>query len=260
MKYTKYVLALASALGVAHASVVYDFSSLATGQDVNGYSGWSASQSNPSFPFGFGFDNSGNHALALGGAYVTANIPTETVSVAGPSYKLLSTTAGQTGASVTMNLFLVDSTNAYSDRDTFSVSVSDSLGNTLASLFFIPRDQDSTPESSTGLWDLSYDFYDGTGVHTTAYSSAELELYTLTFSFGASASIDFGSGHFTGTPSLYNDANTLGDLTYGWTATNGVGAGGDNILVVDNVTFVPEPSAALLGAVGALGLLRRRRA
>lgn len=41
-------------------------------------------------------------------------------------------------------------------------------------------------------------------------------------------------------------------------ALNG-GASGDPLKLANTVTVIPEPSAALLGAIGALGLLRRRR-
>jgi hypothetical protein len=36
-------------------------------------------------------------------------------------------------------------------------------------------------------------------------------------------------------------------------------SGNDQNLVVDNLTIVPEPSVALLGGIGVLALLRRRR-
>ena len=46
----------------------------------------------------------------------------------------------------------------------------------------------------------------------------------------------------------------------GFTASNSqLFLGGGNGLIFDNINVVPEPSAALLGALGVVGLLRRRR-
>lgn len=57
-------------------------------------------------------------------------------------------------------------------------------------------------------------------------------------------------------------AATVGDLTIKLgsyqAGTDGFGGEGGN-LILNNIAAIPEPSAALLGALGALGLLRRRR-
>lgn len=51
---------------------------------------------------------------------------------------------------------------------------------------------------------------------------------------------------------IFMGANTDGDGGLGGSLTN-------SAFTAVNVTAIPEPSAALLGAIGALGLLRRRR-
>jgi MYXO-CTERM domain-containing protein len=56
--------------------------------------------------------------------------------------------------------------------------------------------------------------------------------------------------------SLDIDATTLGDFTLKMGSYSTTGANGTN---GGSFVVVPEPSAALLGAIGALGLLRRRR-
>jgi hypothetical protein len=66
---------------------------------------------------------------------------------------------------------------------------------------------------------------------------------------------------------LGNDGTYDPGLTYvvngadnGFTASNSqLVLGGGNGLSFDNISVIPEPSAALLGGLGILGLLRRRR-
>lgn len=61
------------------------------------------------------------------------------------------------------------------------------------------------------------------------------------------------------------DGNTVATDTFTWDASNDmkiVFAGISDGSTVDNIVIstIPEPSAALLGGLGILGLLRRRRA
>lgn len=60
-----------------------------------------------------------------------------------------------------------------------------------------------------------------------------------------------GSGVAAAATSNLTTFNTVGLLQ---------GASGGSSYAIDNVSIVPEPSAVLLGGLGALGLLRRRRA
>jgi hypothetical protein len=54
---------------------------------------------------------------------------------------------------------------------------------------------------------------------------------------------------------------TINGSANGFTSTNSqLFLGGGNGLIFDNISIVPEPSAALLGALGVLCLVRRRRA
>lgn len=76
-----------------------------------------------------------------------------------------------------------------------------------------------------------------------------------------------GTAYFSGTPVFPNTNNGVGDsLTYNSTSLLTLGTGstagsrayqaGDGRIIIG---VVPEPSVALLGALGALGLIRRRR-
>ena len=62
-------------------------------------------------------------------------------------------------------------------------------------------------------------------------------------------------------PGLYDFSYTRSVLTTTFNSTNSrLFIGGGNGLSFDNIVVtVPEPSAALLGGLGVLGLLRRRR-
>ena len=68
---------------------------------------------------------------------------------------------------------------------------------------------------------------------------------------------------FTNTVDLGISAANQGNILLRFNSLSTASAGGtnriDNIIVTSTPAVVPEPSAALLGALGALGLLRRRR-
>ena len=76
---------------------------------------------------------------------------------------------------------------------------------------------------------------------------------------------DAGSDTATFMFDLGNDGTYDPALTFTRTNTSFTGSnsqlfvGGGNGLSFDNINVVPEPSAALLGGLGVLGLLRRRR-
>lgn len=69
-------------------------------------------------------------------------------------------------------------------------------------------------------------------------------------------------------PAITSGASNYVKQTLSFTATapthtftlSNSGSGSGNGFLVDNFSVVPEPSAALLGSIGLLGLLRRRRA
>jgi MYXO-CTERM domain-containing protein len=103
---------------------------------------------------------------------------------------------------------------------------------------------------------------------------------TLTFDYGTFAAVGLGVGIWNGASfdagdllgtTFYNAGDTGsksftvnnvaggGNIRIGfWSTVNGGAAGLDNVAV--SVTAVPEPSATLLGGLGMLALLRRRRA
>ena len=114
------------------------------------------------------------------------------------------------------------------------------------------------------------------GVAGTDFDFINVTGGTMTFD-GSLAIVDFGGFDISAQTGTYNlfDGTTAGDfdvvtvdgnaLTYNvgtddWSATSGLVtynvAEGTGVL---SVTVVPEPTAALLGGLGMLGLLRRRR-
>lgn len=83
---------------------------------------------------------------------------------------------------------------------------------------------------------------------------------------GTSGTIDDQVGGFsssTGTSAFSLDGMIIPpngqDVTQGFGTVSSGGNIADSLTNAVNLTVIPEPSAALLGAIGALGLLRRRR-
>lgn len=114
----------------------------------------------------------------------------------------------------------------------------------------------------------------GKWANNTSDNSAAANAFTSSQAVWFEVSVDLGNGstgraYFSGTPTFPNNGSGVGDsLAYNSTSLTILGAGstagsaaynaGTGNIVI-GVTSVPEPSAALLGALGALGLLRRRR-
>lgn len=89
-----------------------------------------------------------------------------------------------------------------------------------------------------------YDFLFTSTVGSTQYSWSVNERNTANTASGINFTYDDGS-------SLTN----VSGLTFFW----GANSGGGNDGLIDQVSVIPEPSAAILGAIGSLILLRRRR-
>lgn len=170
------------------------------------------------------------------------------------------------GATFSVKFQVQDSTNDGPARDTFGFRLENGSGQNLFSFYLNPYDQDADPED-----DYAY--------HTFAWSSSstaptvllpgvaaeETKAYTLTVAFALSGANDVtftgdvnGSAFSGVIPGLA--AESIQELGAFWTPLNGPEDPGTNFLIFDNISLVPEPSAALLGLAGiSLSIIRRRR-
>jgi len=145
----------------------------------------------------------------------------------------------------------------------------------------------STPADATNNFTVSWAGATGTGFGATDFTPyEELNLHKLKF---ALRSADFSTNftwtfedingnaatytgnfpvHSSGSPNLQYEINFADFVNAGspvdWNAINKISLSGGGVLeadigIVGGVTSVPEPTTALISALGALSLLRRRR-
>jgi hypothetical protein len=126
---------------------------------------------------------------------------------------------------------------------------------------------------SINTWVISYDLFvrndqarsnsfnfsystDGSTFITTGLADA-LFTYTSPAAAGVTSLASVGSPSATISPTVANGGN----LFFRWSGADVGGSGSRDEFALDNIsiTAVPEPSAALLGGLGLLALLRRRR-
>lgn len=96
-----------------------------------------------------------------------------------------------------------------------------------------------------------------------AYTDNTIYDFTLSTTIGGDkyswSVIQRGGGTASGTDFTFSGSGTtltnVSGIAFFWSADAGSGNDG----FIDNVSIIPEPSSALLGALGALMLLRRRR-
>jgi len=189
-----------------------------------------------------------SHASVSGVEYQSLSVDLGIID----SYSLHPGTGGDTGIPA----------EYYVDRNTFGFSYSDGT-NPLITVNLTPAVQSSNPGETTTQWNITYNF--GQGAQTTTYHLVEGVLTTLSLVFfNEGIGLKLGNDYYFGTPVGYDPSTTdEGQLTFFSAIGNGADWG-DNYMIFDNINqgtvVVPEASTALLGAVGALGLLRRRRA
>ena len=160
-------------------------------------------------------------------------------------------------ATLTVNFALYDSTVGDPTRNTFGISYDNSVGGDLG-ITFVP--------TALGSWEVFYNT--GAGPITSNIILPAEGLATLTFIFEEGRiNATMGAGNvfydigISDAPAGYADGANVDDEAGLVFSVEGANLG-DNFMYVQAIetyTAVPEASTALLGAIGALGLLRRRR-
>lgn len=257
------LLLVALAANASAAIYVSDFNNLTyvPSQQIGGQDGWSIN--NPSVPFlsyTVGWDNGTGAgvttAAALGGRFA---IPTENTIGLNHGY---GEELGRTTA--IFDFAFVDSNaGTGSLRDAFSFSAYNGATN-IFSVVFTPAQVNPTV-TPLGVWNLSYNV-NGVPAGDLFLSVEELATYQFYLDFkkhGLQTNVVVGLGNPGGallerfrTVDL-DSSQTITSFGFNW--ITGVPGGGDNYLIFDNLSVVPEPSSALLVGLAGLAFVTGRR-
>jgi hypothetical protein len=207
-------------------------------------------------------------AGAVGGAF---DVPA--ASSYGITYQTpLSLTTPAISPTITFDMAVFDSTSAYSGRDVFGFSVNDAAGTAFITAEFRPLVQSATPDAPldpVAAWEVRYSIR-GSGSVSTLVPLMESEAYTMRvmftgagvgFAFDTAGSSTLANEYF-GTPFGYDTSTeSIGSVSFNWLKSELNADFGDNIMVVDNITYIPEPGVASLAVIAAAVplFIRRRR-
>jgi hypothetical protein len=252
------LLAAAGSLALiasAQAAVYFeDFESFAIDTDLDGQNGWSTT--GDSF-YAFSTDLGDGNMVAIigGGDDALTNVTTTGITLpSGLSFISDAPNDSAFGA----NFFIVDSTNAV--RDTFGFSLVGGMGEDLFTLIF-------TPDALPGVWDMSYTSIGGSDSFKIGLSDASITTgaYNFYVKFTAidadNVAFDFKINDYFDSSGVLSDPGiaglSMGGFNAFWSTT--ADNSGDNFMVFDNVSVIPEPSSAMLIGLGAVGLMLRRK-
>jgi hypothetical protein len=262
------ILALLALLpiGTASAANYYlDFNSYPINQPLDGYDGWEQRDASgnalpdddPEYPASFTVEtDGGGAAIAIGGPYSSIPGGGSYVSI-GKTFSSLPT-GNKTISFVGM---MVDSLD-YPDRDVFGFVVRNAAGDSLLTISFVPVDPspvDPSESDDDALWTIYYAFGDDV-LQSTGDAILESNPTNFSVIFGTDNTLSFtygatnATGSESGTVANYDPNSDV--LRTEWYYQDGYG---DAYYQVDNLAVVPEPSSLLLGALGAIGLIGRRR-
>ena len=230
------------------------------GTEVAGKEGWTISDPGPdghASPLSFSNNLNGSVAAELGGAYdpPLATPPT--------SVFLSHDTAGEFQyTSFNLEFAIAGSSELYPTRDGFGFGMRDSSNGNLLSVVLVPDTGDAYRVAYTvGNGPIVY-AQDGLGSPMYIHQNG---LYSLSLNITPGGANPTFSATVTGTnaQTFTGIATGLGSSTvdrFGalWNVAASTTAG-DNGIIFDNLSVVPESSTALLAGLASFGLLRRRR-
>lgn len=228
------------------------------GAQIAGKDGWNLDgdpQYNPADSRGLSYSNFLGSSLGaqLGGNYDVA-------PANGEVYLWHSTPQALDSASFSVT-FVIQASNEFNlGRDEFGFSFRDAANTNLFTISLVPvsgGDGDSYQVRYTVGSQTTVNAMD---VNNDPLFISENSPYSLAFDFTPSgANTNFtamlDTTSFSGTATGLGAA-TIDRMCMEW---NLVGDGGNNGLLVDNITLVPEPSAILLVSLSALGFASRRK-
>jgi len=247
-------------------TTTFPASTFDNGTEVQGKDGWGISDpgsdlDGDSIPDGYlSFVTSlnGSAAAAVGGYYNAPLVPAPTtvfLSHAAPSDLQFTTFSA--------SFDIAGSDEFAPGRDGFGFGFRDSSNNSLFTVSFVPVGGASadTYQVTYKVGNTSFDALTGTGGNIIIHANS---LYSISLAFSpAGANPTFtASISGTSTTTFSGVATGMGSAQvarFGAEWNTIAGQEGDNYLVFDNVTAVPEASASLLLGAGAIGLMARRR-
>lgn len=264
MRHHRYLLPLlaASASAVHGAGIFIDFDSYTSDTDLAGQGAWTITGASDTsgvsyvnaspFPVG-----SGMNAGQLGFQEIdgTSAVVSHPVSL------------GVNGSNFSVTTLIQDSNNTFPNRDRFGFTLGGSSGE-IFGLYFTPTEQTATPDGVTPPRVDNWSWSNATIGESSPFGTLSEGEYTtveLTFTTLDPNNLQFalstaGVPLLTDTISVAGIGNeTFTSVGVVWTPLDRFDPGANSIYF-DDLSFVPEPGTALLGAFGLLGLLRRRRA
>ena len=264
---------LALAFNASGAIYTTDFNSYANlGADVVGQDDWEINDTTDQFSAIDEWDPGNappSNAIFFGDASVVDNTPT--VSKVVLSHDIA---AANSSTTVSFDFALIDSfTGAFSNRDSFGMSLSSGGANVLSIAFVpefpTPANPDNNSENSNlgAKWTVFYTAGLGSAVQMglSVFEGATYDFFlSISENVGNPLLSDFaltvtGSNPLTvGATGLDIDPAGATDSFGLFWEKNGSNDFGSNLILVDNLTVVPEPSSCLLLGLAGMGFVFRR--
>jgi hypothetical protein len=264
----------------AQAVTYFDnFNSYTPGTAVSSISGWNLVASDPTVaiistsPFPFPA-TSGGRAIHFG---FQEFAETSAYLYRSPGSSLVGNTAGYTEFQAVFTV--QDSVELFSTppaaplppgtgtpRDNFSFTFRGAANENILTITLKPTAQSTTPDLPPNRVDQFSWTSDFAGGNPNIGTLNEGQWSTLNVKFTPSGindvafSVKFQNVEFAAGTLVGASAQTLGEFGMIWNPLDPTNEG-SNILIIDDVRLIPEPTSALLAGLGAIGFaLRRRRA
>lgn len=247
---------LTALAGGAHAAgYVMDLGGTSPNQELvpnpplPGIDGWEQSEANfdPNSPMAWIAGMGTNTSIGFG--------PRDFAPQFDPFFIRRDVSLGMAGSSLAMNMQFIQSIFFLTHND-FYIALNDPMENRLFTLNFVAH-------PILGFrWDMNVNGLDSFG------SLDSVDVYELSLLFldnGLEIEYFLSVGERNTTPSLDSaivpgDTDSIiGSLEFGVTTGSNNPDWGDNFMTFADVSLIPEPSTAVLTALGCLGLLRRTR-